>query len=223
MNRRLLLIGILFVSISLIFYLSSLNQTESEELIQSPMIQESTTIEINDQPGPTELTTPTPTPVIEEKIDPEPIEKILAQEEIKVSRGGNLRKYQVTDLNVDNFEKFEMRATSYDLSYESCKKNRDHPEYGITRSGRRAVFGRTVAVDPKVIPLDSVLYIIFPEEYEYLNGIYVAEDIGSGIKGKEVDIFLGEDKLGETKIAEKVDKFGVRKVTVYVLERGVKK
>ena len=52
---------------------------------------------------------------------------------------------------------------------------------GITYTGTKATQGRTVAVDPKVIPLGSVIYI---------NGkAYTAEDIGSGIEGKRLDIF----------------------------------
>ncbi len=116
--------------------------------------------------------------------------------------------------------RLNMRATAYDLSYESCKKNRDHPEYGITYSGRRAVLGRTVAVDPKTIPLGSQLYIVFPKKYSDLNGIYFAEDIGSAVKGDIIDIFLGEDKVGESIIAKKVREFGVRNVEVYVLKEG---
>lgn len=116
--------------------------------------------------------------------------------------------------------KLNMRATAYDLSYESCKKNRDHPEYGITYSGKRAVFGQTVAVDPETIPLGSQLYIVFPKKYSNLNGIYYAEDIGSAVKGDIIDIFLGEDKVGESIIAKEVKEFGVRSVEVYVLREG---
>jgi len=35
-----------------------------------------------------------------------------------------------------------LTATAYDLSYESCGKTRDHPEYGITYTGTRAKLGR---------------------------------------------------------------------------------
>jgi len=89
-------------------------------------------------------------------------------------------------------ETLDMRATVYDLSVESCGKTRDHPEYGITRSGVKATKNRTVAVDPKVIPLGSKLYITFPEKYKFMNGNYVAEDTGGAIKGNKIDIFLGE-------------------------------
>jgi 3D (Asp-Asp-Asp) domain-containing protein len=106
-----------------------------------------------------------------------------------------------------------MRATAYDLTVESCGKRKGHPAYGITKSGTKAVVGRTVAVDPNIIPLGSKLSIKFPKEYKRLDGIYIAEDTGSAVKGDIIDIFLGENE-------PEVDIFGCRKVTVYVLRKG---
>jgi len=105
----------------------------------------------------------------------------------------------------------EFIATSYDLSYESCGKYPSHPEYGITFSGKRAVKGRTVAVDPEVIPLGSNIHITFPNEYKHLNGWYVAEDTGSLVKGKIIDVFFGESAFYE------MEKFGSRKVKVKIV------
>ena len=52
----------------------------------------------------------------------------------------------------------------------------------MTATGRHAVSGRTIAVDPSVIPLGSRVII---------NGhTYVAEDTGGGVKGNHVDIFM---------------------------------
>jgi len=77
--------------------------------------------------------------------------------------------------------------------------------------------GRTVAVDPSVIPLGSEMFIVFPEEYSHLNGVYIAEDTGSLIKGNKIDIFFGEDNPGESIVNESAMRFGVRKVYVYIL------
>ena len=54
---------------------------------------------------------------------------------------------------------------------------------GLTKSGTTAVEGRTIAVDPRVIPLGSRAYI---EGY----GVFVAEDTGGAIKSKKIDVFL---------------------------------
>ena len=58
---------------------------------------------------------------------------------------------------------------------------------GITFTGTEATVGRTVAVDPAVIPLGSWLYI---------QGIgwRRAEDTGKAVKGLIVDVYIGEGK-----------------------------
>lgn len=52
---------------------------------------------------------------------------------------------------------------------------------GITATGATATAGRTIAVDPNVIPLGSVVVIDGHE--------YIAEDTGGAIKGKKIDMF----------------------------------
>lgn len=60
--------------------------------------------------------------------------------------------------------------------------------------------GRTIAVDPRVIPLGSKVR---------MNGReYVAEDTGGAIKGKRIDLFVGSHS--ETM------KFGKKLIEVYV-------
>lgn len=55
-------------------------------------------------------------------------------------------------------------------------------KYGLTASGTVPQQGRTVAVDPDVIPLGSELWIDG-------EGPYIAEDTGSGIDGNTIDVF----------------------------------
>lgn len=102
----------------------------------------------------------------------------------------------------------EMVSTAYDLSVESCGKTPDDPEYGITRSGTQARRG-VVAVDPKVIPLGSRLYVESLDGREDY-GFAVAEDTGGAVKGNIIDLFM------ETEA--EVAAYGKRRVRVYILE-----
>ena len=108
-------------------------------------------------------------------------------------------------------------ATAYDLSVDSCGKNSSHPQYGITRSGyslkgMSRVDAMSIAVDPKVIPLGTIVYIEFPSPYEHFNGNYTARDTGGAIKGNIVDIFMGD--FNKVKADQSVWDFGRRKVKI---------
>ena len=56
---------------------------------------------------------------------------------------------------------------------------------GYTYTGTLATVGRTIAVDPALIPLGSWVYISG-------RGWYRAEDVGSAVQGYIVDIYVGE-------------------------------
>jgi 3D (Asp-Asp-Asp) domain-containing protein len=72
----------------------------------------------------------------------------------------------------------------------------------LTATGTSARAGRTVAVDPNVIPLGSRIYI---------EGIgeRIAEDVGPGVKGQHIDVFLPSYPAAT--------KFGVQRRTVSVV------
>lgn len=73
-------------------------------------------------------------------------------------------------------------SSAYDRCYDCCEKTPDNPYYGITATGTVATAGRTIAVDPNVIPYGTNVII---------NGhTYLAEDTGGAIKGKKIDIFF---------------------------------
>lgn len=74
---------------------------------------------------------------------------------------------------------------------------------GITARGNKAIPGRTVAVDPRVIPLGSKLYI---EGY----GIVIADDTGSAIKGSRLDYCVSSRSLAY--------KLGVKKLKVWLIK-----
>ncbi|CAM4485509.1 ubiquitin-like domain-containing protein [Paenibacillus tarimensis] len=93
--------------------------------------------------------------------------------------------------------------TAYSAGVASTGKSENHPQYGITASGARVKEGRTIAVDPKVIPIGWWVYI------EGI-GFRRAEDTGSAIKGNKIDVYFDSESYAL--------KFGRKKgYTVYVL------
>lgn len=107
--------------------------------------------------------------------------------------------------NRDNrvIKELEVTLTAYTAGYESTGKTPSHPAYGITSSGTRVKENLTIAVDPEVIPMGSLVYI------EGI-GIRRAEDTGSAIKGSRIDVYIPDLK--------EALEFGVKKnVKVYVL------
>ena len=91
----------------------------------------------------------------------------------------------------------DMVATAYDPG-PRCNgwKNK-----GRTRTGRKATYGEA-AVDPRIIPLGSVLFI---EGY----GLAIASDTGSAIKGKRIDLCYDSRRVANN--------FGRQRVRVHVL------
>lgn len=69
-------------------------------------------------------------------------------------------------------------------AYCPCEKCCGSGAAGITATGTTATAGRTIAVDPDVIPLGSTVIIDGSE--------YIAEDTGGGIKGKTIDLFMND-------------------------------
>jgi len=93
--------------------------------------------------------------------------------------------------------------TAYTAGVESTGKSKSDPEFGITASGAKVKEGRTIAVDPKVIPIGWWVYI------EGI-GFRRAEDTGSAVKGNKIDVYYDSRQYAL--------KFGRKKgFTVYVL------
>lgn len=103
----------------------------------------------------------------------------------------------------------KMVATAYEAGPRSTGKRPGNKGYGITASGARAKRG-TVAVDPRVIPLGTKLYIksLTPGVPDY--GFAIAQDTGGAIKGNKIDLFM--DTVWECL------QFGRRPVMVYILQ-----
>jgi 3D (Asp-Asp-Asp) domain-containing protein len=69
-------------------------------------------------------------------------------------------------------------------------------QYGLDARGRGLVPFRTLAVDPSVVPLGTVVYVpaldgVRLPSGETHDGLCLAQDTGQGIEGRRVDIFVG--------------------------------
>ncbi len=116
----------------------------------------------------------------------------------KTSRGETLRFSKVMD----------MRATSYTASFADTGKRPGEPGFGITATGARVKRG-IIAVDPRVIPLGTRVYIEVPgKAADY--GYAVAADTGGAIKGNKIDVYLES--------GSQVSAWGVKRVKVYILK-----
>lgn len=78
-----------------------------------------------------------------------------------------------------------------------------------TASGQHVKEGWTIAVDPRVIPLHSLVEIRFADGHIHL---YEAEDTGGAIRGHHIDIF----NLSETQCKQN----GVQNIQVRVVQWG---
>ena len=101
-----------------------------------------------------------------------------------------------------SYRSLTLTATAYDPGPAANGKG----NIGITATGERARFG-IAAVDPKVIPLKTLLYV---EGY----GPALAADIGGDIKGRRIDLCFNSTR--------EANAFGRKKTRVYLLS-GLKK
>ena len=90
-------------------------------------------------------------------------------------------------------------ATAYHMSNDGCD------EY--TATGSRVHVG-VVAVDPEYIAYGTRMFIV-TNDGEYIYGIGTAEDCGTGIDGKRLDLYMNSN--------EECFQFGYRSCTVYFL------
>lgn len=98
------------------------------------------------------------------------------------------------------------KATAYCSCERCCDKDPSDKWYGITASGKKAKWG-TIAVDRKVIKLGSTLRIDgFPDT------IFRAEDVGSAIKGKHIDVWFPSHR--------EALKFGVKNINLERVRNG---
>jgi len=83
------------------------------------------------------------------------------------------------------------RRISYLKQSDRAKVVDEYLGYG----GHKLAELKSIAVDPRLIPVGSVVYIPQAENVAVdgrtLSGVFYAHDVGSAIKGKHIDIFVG--------------------------------
>ena len=115
----------------------------------------------------------------DEWLDQEPSDRLIAY-----GTQITVRSLQTEAGSIEYWRKISMLVTPY--SAATSGKDPNHPRYGITRSGLPAGYG-IVAVDPKVIPLMTDLYI---PNY----GKALAADTGGLIIGEHIDLGFDDDQ-----------------------------
>ena len=153
--------------------------------------------------------------VVEEKISQEPQNRIIDKgtyveppKPKTVSRGSSTRS------KTNNTTKSNTSGSKASSSKSSSKNSSGFKAFeatAYTHTGNRTKTGvrpkkGIIAVDPKVIPLYTKVYIEFPKGWTHLNGYYQAMDTGGAIKGKIIDVFLDDEATAR--------KFGRRKVKI---------
>ena len=93
----------------------------------------------------------------------------------------------------------KVKATAYTHTDAGCDM--------ITATGTTVHWG-TVAVDPKLIPYGTKMFIV-SNDGKFVYGLSAAEDCGGSIKGNRVDLYMPT--------TSQCFKFGVRNCTIYFL------
>ena len=103
-------------------------------------------------------------------------------------------------------------ATAYCLCQKCCGKSPSSPGYGRTASGLVIVPGqnmKVIAVDPKVIPLGTKVYVQSTDGSEDY-GYAIAADTGGAIKNNKIDLYKDTHKQAL--------QWGRRQVKLYVID-----
>lgn len=113
--------------------------------------------------------------------------EVTTEDALQVEYEANTAMYEATTAKVEETTEEititeliclgEFEVTAYCACERCCGKSD-----GITATGTKVTAGRTLAVDPNVIPYGSVVVIGENE--------YIAEDCGNAVRGNVVDIYF---------------------------------
>lgn len=124
---------------------------------------------------------------------PAPVNASASSKSTVNDNGGSVNGYKYK-------KKITMTATAYSTAPE------ENGGYTVSAMGNALKYG-IVAVDPKVIPLGSKVYVTSPDG-SWTYGVASAEDTGGAIKGNKIDLCYPTNATA----------FGRRSCVVYVLE-----
>lgn len=104
---------------------------------------------------------------------------------VKLAETEKVDKRVIKDESKEEDDWMTFTLTAYTNGPESTGKRPGDKGYAITASGKKTVEGRTIAADPRVLPMGTKVYI---------EGIgeRVVEDTGSAIKGHKIDVFIDD-------------------------------
>ena len=120
-----------------------------------------------------------------------------------LNKNNTIQEELVTLKEKQNNLQFLGYFTITHYSVDSCGKSPSHSTYGITATGTRATPGRTIAVDPNVIPYGAEVII---DGHAFT---YIAEDTGGSIRGNKIDICVSSN-------SEAIQKGVLYNVPVYI-------
>lgn len=126
----------------------------------------------------------------------------------KIVEYGTVLNHKTARGDVIRYSKvLTMKATAYTASFKDTGKSPGDPGFGITRTGMKVHKG-VIAVDPKVIPLGTRVYVeVAGRIADY--GYAIAADTGGAIKGNIIDLYFDGQGF--------VDSWGRKNVKVYIL------
>lgn len=127
-------------------------------------------------------------PVIQDDLFTNPEEGVMSSTVEELQKTENQTMLPYDGEGQETLTGFEL--TAYTAHYASTGKNEGDPDYGITASGAKVMEGRTIAVDPSVIPMGWWVYI------DGL-GYRKAEDTGGAIKGKKIDVYFESEEYAK--------------------------
>lgn len=141
---------------------------------------------------------------VKEVVSVQPVNKLVKKgtkvEEIVVasSRGESSRKKTATSNKVNSSS-----ASTNSKGKQMSVVATAYTGHGITSTGTKPKWG-TIAVDPKIIPYGTKVYI--PQ----FDKTFIAEDCGGAIKGNKIDIYMNDESS--------VYNWGRKTIDIYIVK-----